>query len=210
LEVINTNPATNESFQFGVWTQFSPNPGNNSPPPGTATVNASFAPTPPVPFSASAGAAASSSLTIPRFADTSTARNVLVVNICQTLLLFPFITNAPGFDSGIAIANTSTDPVGTGAQNGACVLSFYDGTGKTPNVNTGNIATATTYTTLASASAPGFTGYVFALCNFQFAHGYAAISDLGVRNFLSNYLALVINNGDVARSNAPAGEARAH
>src|SRR5207244_7419077 len=115
---------------FGIWTQFSPNPGNNSPPPGTATLNASFAPTPPVPFSASAGASASSSLTIPRFADTSTARNILAINICQTLLLFPFVTNISGFDTGFSIANTSTDPIATAPQNGTCNLPFYDGTGK--------------------------------------------------------------------------------
>jgi len=209
-EIMNTNPSTNETFNFGVWTQFVANPGANSPPPGTATVNASFAPTPPVPFSASAGSSASASLTIPRFADTSTARNVLVINICQTLLLFPFVTNVSGFDTGIAIANTSTDPISTGAQNGACNLTWYDGTGKTPAVNTGNIATGTVYTTLASTSAPGFTGYMMALCNFQYAHGFAFISDIGARNLAMGYLALVVNNGSVARSNAPAAESLAH
>jgi large repetitive protein len=209
-EVMNTNPATTETFNFGVYTSYTANPGNNLPPAGTATVNASFAPTPPVPFSASAGSAASASLTIPRFADTSTARNALVINICQTLLLFPFVTNVSGFDTGIAIANTSTDPVGTGAQNGACVMSWYDGTGKTPNVNTGNIATATVYTTLASTSAPGFTGYMMALCNFQFAHGFAFISDIGARNLAMGYLALVVNNGSVTRSGAPSAESLAH
>jgi hypothetical protein len=209
-EVINTNPATNETLNFGVWLQYTPNPGNNTPPPGTATINASFAPTPPIPFSASTGSAASASLTIPRFADTSTARSLLVINICQTLLLFPFVTNVSGFDTGIAIANTSTDPISTGPQAGSCVLSWYDGTGKTPNVNTGNIATGTVYTTLASTSAPGFTGYMFALCSFQYAHGFAFISDIGARNLAMGYLALVINNGDVSRPNAPLGESRGH
>jgi len=209
-EVINTIPATNETLNFGVWTQFTPNPGNNSPPPGTAMVNLSFAPTPPVAFSASAGSQASLTLTIPRFADTSTARNALAINICQTLLLFPFVTNVSGFDTGLAIANTSTDPVGTGAQNGACVLNWYDGTGKVPSVNTGNIATGTVYTTLASTSAPGFTGYMMALCNFQYAHGFAFISDIGARNLAMGYLALVVNNGSVARSGAPAAESLAH
>ena len=143
-------------------------------------------------FTVAAGSAASSSLTIPRFADTSTAKAVLTIQICQTLLLFPFITNQGGFDTGIAIANTSTDPVGTGAQAGSCVLSFYNGAGTTPNVNSGNIATGTVYTTLASTSAPGFTGYMFALCNFEFAHGFAFISDIGARNLAMGYLPLVV------------------
>jgi hypothetical protein len=73
-------------------------------------------------------------------------------------------------------------------------------------VNTGNIATGTVYTTLASTSAPGFTGYMMALCNFQYAHGFAFISDIGARNLAMGYLALVVNNGVVSRSNAPAAE----
>ena len=196
-EIMNTNPSTNETFNFGVWTQFSPNPAANTPPPGTATVNASFAPTPPVPFSVSAGSSASASLTIPRFADTSTARNLLVINICQTLLLFPFVTNAQGFDTGLAIANTSTDPIGTAAQSGTCTLTWYDGTGKTPPYTTPNVASGgPVWADLASVRAPGFTGYMFALCNFQFAHGFAFISDIGARNLAMGYLPLVINNGN--------------
>jgi hypothetical protein len=210
-EVMNTNPATNETFNFGVWTQFVANPGSNSPPPGTATVNASFAPVPPVPFSASAGSAASASLTIPRFADTSTARNVLNISICQTLLLFPFVTNVSGFDTGIAIANTSTDPVGTAAQAGTCTLSWY-GSPTTPNTAVSSVASGTVYTTLASTSAPGFTGYMFALCNFQMAHGFAFVSDIGARNLAMGYLALVVNNGNNPnpRNTTIPGESLAH
>jgi hypothetical protein len=213
-EVINTNPSTNETFNFAVWTQFTANANNNSPLPGTANVNASYAPTPTVPFSVSAGQSASSSLTIPRFADTSgTGRAVLVINICQTLLLFPFVTNQSGFDTGIAISNTSADPVGTAAQNGRCTLSFYDGTGKTPNTSAApfdNVASGTVATSLASTVAPGFTGYMMALCNFQYAHGFAFISDIGARNLAMGYLALVVNNGTVSRSNAPSAESLGH
>jgi hypothetical protein len=209
-EVIQTNPNQTENFNFAVFTVFAPAPASNTPPPGIATVSQSFAPTPPIPFSVSAGSAASSSLTIPRFADTSTARNVVNIVICQTLLLFPFVTNQTGFDTGIAIANTSTDPVGTAAQSGTCTLSWYDSTGKTPNTNTPSIATSTVYTTLASTSAPGFQGYMFALCDFQYAHGFAFISDIGARNLAMGYLALVVNNGGVSRSGAPSAESLAH
>jgi hypothetical protein len=56
-EVINTNPATPENFDFGVWITYTANPATNSPPPGTATVNLSFAPVPPEgAFTAAAGA----------------------------------------------------------------------------------------------------------------------------------------------------------
>jgi len=195
-EVINTNPSQNETLQFAVFEQYASNVASNLPAPGQATVNMSYAPTPTVAFSASAGTAASSSLTIPRFADTSTAKNIFLVTICQTLLLFPFVTNQAGFDTGLAIANTSQDPpaIGTATQAGNCTLYWYDGTGKTPNVTTPTINSGTVYTTLASTSAAGFQGYMFALCNFQFAHGFAFISDLGARNLAMGYLALVINN----------------
>ncbi len=85
---MNTNPNTSETFNFAVYTTYSANVAQNSPPPGTSTVNLSFAPTPPI-FSASAGAAASSTLTIPRFiSDASAARNFAVIQICRTILLF--------------------------------------------------------------------------------------------------------------------------
>jgi len=194
-EVINTNPSQNENFNFEVFTLYTPNPGSNLPPQGIATVNQSFAPTPPIPFSASSGSSASSSLTVPRFADTSTAKAFLSIQICQTLLLFPFVTNQAGFDTGLSIANTSSDPLGTGAQNGTCTLTWYDGTGKTPPYTTPNVATGTIWADLASVRAPGFQGYMFALCNFQFGHGFAFVSDIGARNLAMGYLPLVINNG---------------
>jgi len=38
----------------------------------------------------------------------------------------------------------------------------------------------------------GFSGYMIAQCRFQFAHGFAFISDLGARNLAMGYLALII------------------
>jgi len=212
-EVLNTNPATTESFVFGVWTSYTANQNANSPAIGTATVNQSYAPTPPA-FTAAAGSAASSSLSIPRFADTSTARNLEAITLCQTLLLYPFVTNQNGFDTGISIANTTTDPIGTAPQAGICKLTWYDGTGKFPPTGINGtdltkeapVATGTVAVNLASVLAPGFQGYMFAQCNFQLAHGFAFISDLGARNLAMGYLALVVNNGSVVRGGAPAAE----
>lgn len=140
-EVINTNPATPENFDFGVWLAYTASPNTNSPPPGTGTVNLSFGPVPPS-FTASAGALASASLTIPRFADTSTAVNIFSIVPCTTTLLFPFITNQAGFDTGIAVMNTTTDPFGTKPQNGTCAFNFYGQNAPpqfvTPNIASGN------------------------------------------------------------------------
>jgi len=48
---------------------------------------------------------------------------------------------------------------------------------------------------------------VIAVCNFQYAHGYAAVTDLGLRNLWSSYLALELSSGGVGtnRANLPSG-----
>jgi hypothetical protein len=214
-EVVNTNPNAIDSFKVAVYVSYTANVGQNSPPPATATVNLSFAPTPTAAFSASAAAAASSTLTIPRFiADTGAARNILAINICRTVLLYPYITNTSGYDTGVAISNTTTDPFGTAAQAGSCKLNWYQGTSNPAVGDTGNIATGTTWANLASILVPGFgsggpsgSGYMIAVCNFQFAHGFAVIQDLGGRNFGMAYLALVIpdpatNSGGARTANS--------
>ena len=102
------------------------------------------------------------------------------------------MTNIQGFDTGLAIANTSTDPFGTGAQAGSCNLNWYQGANNPAVTPTGSIASGTVYTTLASLAVPGFNGYMIAVCSFQYAHGFAFISDLGARNLAMGYLSLVI------------------
>jgi len=191
-EVLNSNPNATESFRFGVFTTFTANVSQNSPPAGTATVNMSFAPTPPA-FTASSGSSASGSLNIPRFIqDPNAAKNIFNVNVCRTVLLYPFVTEQAGFDTGLAIANTSTDPFGTAPQAGSCTLNWYSGTNSPASTNTGNIPSGTVWTGLASVLVPGFQGYMIAVCQFQYAHGFAFISDLGARNLAMGYLALVI------------------
>jgi len=206
-EVVNTNPAALESLNFGIWELFTSNAAANSPPAGTGTVNLSYAPNPTNgAFTASAGTTASSTLTLPRFADTSTATNFITIAICVTDLLFPFVTNQSGFDTGIAIANTTADPFsgttnGTaGAQSGACTLSWYTGTTNPAPTNTGTIASGTVYTTLASVAVPGFQGYMIAVCNFQYAHGFAFVSDIGAQRLAMGYLADILgsNSSDTA------------
>ena len=56
------------------------------------------------------------------------------------------------------------------------------------------VATGTDYANLASTMAPGFDGYMIANCNFQYAHGFAFVSDVGARNLAMGYLALVFNS----------------
>jgi len=82
---------------------------------------------------------------LPRFVDSSTAPDAAVITIsqsCKTMLLFPYLTSMAGYNSGIAITNTTVDPFGaavvagqiqfpttaypvTKPQAGACTLYFY-------------------------------------------------------------------------------------
>jgi hypothetical protein len=128
---------------------------------------------------------------------------------CQTTLLFPFMTNQAGFDTGFSIAATSTDPTGTqstvaNANPGTCVLYFY---GDLAPTTAPSVAASAGYIELhstVSAVAPGFQGYMMAVCDFVYAHGYAFITDgfMGPGRGLSEgYVANVIPNG--ARSGTP-------
>src|SRR4029077_20397055 len=94
----------------------------------------------------------------------------------------------------------------TGAQAGSCTLTWYSAA--TPPINpsnTGNIAAGTVWVNTVGILAPGFQGYMFAVCNFQYAHGFAFISDVGARNLAMGYLAIVLPDpGTGVRLVAPA------
>jgi hypothetical protein len=197
-EVVNTNPNTVESLAFGVYISYTAATATNSPLPGTASVTLSYAPT------ATSGAA-SKTLPIPRFTSGSFTGTVFTINVCRTLLLYPYITNQAGFDTGLTVANTSQDPFFSGdsttaAQNGTCTFTYYGGTTAAPTTppaatTTPNIAGGTVWANTLGTIAPNFQGYAFAICNFQYAHGFAFISDVGARNLAMGYLAVVLTDG---------------
>jgi hypothetical protein len=174
---------------------------------GTATVNGNFAPI-------SDDFKMSEDEYEPRFVDKAEDTDAMSINACRTILLFPYVTNQAGFDTGMAIANTTADPLGTTAQAGTCSLNYYGNTnGSTgpvaqtsPSVGAGShlalmlsggggvFAKDGGFTACASGAcvAPLFQGYIIAICNFQYGHGYAFISDLGVDTIAQGYLALII------------------
>jgi uncharacterized protein (TIGR03437 family) len=95
--------------------------------------------------------------------------------------LLPYVTNQNGYDTGIVIANTSTDPFGggTGATPtaGSCTLNFYGAGAPVPNTGVaipgGTLASGTSAVFHLSSVAPGFQGYVIAQCDFGAAASFA-------------------------------------
>ncbi|MEX2264493.1 MAG: hypothetical protein WD696_21240 [Bryobacteraceae bacterium] len=211
-EIVTTDQALSEDVSFGVVLAFAA----GAPGLGTSTVGGSFAPISTVRTSAVAGSPPSGQ-PIPRFVDSSTANNAFTIGSCVTNLLFPFVTNQAGFDTGISIANTSQDIFGTAAQTGTCTLNYFGGTaggGAAPAAQTSQSVPAgssVVFTTssggnLGVAATPGFQGYMIAQCNFRFAHGFAFISDQGARNLAMGYLALVMDPGTAPRDTSSQGE----
>lgn len=190
----------------------------------------SYSPNPRVPVS-------TSSLPVPRFVPGTTPLNAFEVDRCACNLLFPFITNQSGFDTGLAIANTSTDPGAaygfnsTGAQEGT-VTFFYYGVGNngaaqpapqtSAVVPSGQVLTYDVFSGLGAignsanglnASAAGFQGYIIAQAQFQYCHGYAFVSALGIgptgQGVSEGYLGIVLDRGGLPRT-LQIGENDAH
>ncbi|MEP6715098.1 MAG: S-layer homology domain-containing protein [Terriglobia bacterium] len=100
-------------------------------------------------------------------------------------MLFPAITNANGNDTGVVIANTTSDPTnGLVKQGGTCTLNFYGSNAPAPFV-TPNVPTGTVYSTTLSAVAPGFQGYATASCVFPAARGYSFVTPNNLLNALT-------------------------
>jgi hypothetical protein len=199
-------------FYYGVAYQFSTQAGQ--PPTlalATANVVGNFAP-----FYAAANTM-SSVLPIPRFINNpQTPLQLFRITACQTNLLFPYITNAAGFDTGLAFANTSedifSDPQNR-RQQGTCRISYFGSLAADPatlvtrtetttkDVRAGEVLTyilssGSTYWGLQGY--PNFTGYAIAQCGFRFGHGFAFVTDgpIGSARVAEGYLALVLDGGD--------------
>jgi hypothetical protein len=174
-EVLNTNPSATETFTFAVFiTQAA------QAPTGTTAADITYAPT-------------TTTSVVPNFVDPGTTTNVFTINQCRTLLLFPYVTSAAGFDTGLSIANTTADPLGTAAQTGTCTFNWYGAPTLAANTSP-TIAAGTIYAFNLGGLQSGFSGYMIAVCNFQFAHGFAFVADWTstIQSSAMGYLALVM------------------
>jgi len=188
-QVVAQNANAIDSFTIPVTITYTYTPPS-TPNVGTILASATYAPT------SAEVTTLNPSFGVPRFADTSVLTSFITIAACQTDLLFTFMTNQAGFDTGFEIANTSTDPFSTPAQNGTCTLNWY-GTGPAAGTatTTPSIASGNYYVNLVSSAAAGFQGYMIAVCNFQYGHGFAFVSDgygQPGRGLSQGYLASII------------------
>lgn len=150
------------------------------------------------------------------------AKPVATIVGANTALLMPYAVTqaASGYNTGIAIANTTNDPFNaTTAQSGTLTFSFFPQVGPdpapyttgattpgqglckdttTPGCNqvgalpAGGLYTVLLTQLLQAAGVTGdFSGYIFVQCNFTNAHGQYFISDFEA--FTNGALMLVVN-----------------
>jgi hypothetical protein len=203
-EIFGADEVDQDTVSFAVTYAYR---ASSNPPTGTPTVDGSLAPLSTI-------NKMDASAPLPRFASTTSASNAVPLVACQTNLLFPFVTNQAGFDTGMVISNTSADPFGTATQQGTCTLNYYGataggGAAPAPQTTTDAIPAGEQLVWLLSgggnhgiAATPGFQGYIIAQCAFRYAHGYAFISDLGAQRLAQGYLALILDDSAGARTNA--------
>jgi len=177
----------------------------------TPTAAANFAINPAGPITAvvtvAPQVALSTTSDVPDFTTpTPAALNLTTWSLCQTTLLFPFVSTN-GVETGIALSNTTVDPgkIGGGGatlNQGACTLNFYGtnsaaaGTpitvlgvaapnpagGATPYIQPGGTSNAFAIGQAGLVPA-GFSGYMIAQCNYLYGHGFAYIAyQLGTGN----------------------------
>jgi hypothetical protein len=213
----NTNAQDTLLFAFGV--AYVTNQLSGIPGVGTAQVIGNLAPFYSSDAAQNPGGANANNMSqilpIPRFAARTDATRLFRTVACQTNLLFPYVTSAAGWDTGIAISNTSADPFDSARrQQGTCTINYY---GTLANGNALPTASETTDrdvvpgTTMAFVLSTGgtfglkgnsgMTGYIIATCRFQFAHGFAFISDgpIGQARVAEGYVALIMDTGTVRR-----------
>jgi hypothetical protein len=225
-EVAASSAVDVETAWFPVYVKYSANLASGTPALGTANVYGILGPAYPSTVSgynvSTLDLSTAGGLNYPRFLDAPPATRPAPFRIiaCQTNLLFPFVTNQAGFDTGIAIINTSRDPFSSNnANEGTCEIYYYgklaDGSALTKSKETSSVVPAGEYLAFSISGAstdskvtgnPGFQGYIIARCNFFFGRGYAFISDYGAQKLAHGYLALVMNDGSAVRSGLSAAE----
>jgi hypothetical protein len=187
--------------------------------PGAITLTATLAPTGNALGSSNSVLTSATAGQIPRYANNplpSPPLTVINITAAQTVFMIPYVVvGSGGFDTGIAFANTTTDPFGTtnGArpQNGNLTFNIYPTTGSscvvTPSTSSvgtgltsaGILESGRTYSVLLSellrvtgSNCPtSMTGYIIGVANFPLGHGAAFITNFAGFTSASQLLIMV-------------------
>jgi hypothetical protein len=164
---------------------------------------------------------------VPRFIPGQAPQNLFLISKCACNILYPYVVSQAGYDTGIALANTSLDPGPTfgffATPQAGTVTFFYFGQGPNgtapPAAQTTNavLPAGQVLTYVASSGnsafgldnrAAGFVGYVITQAQFQWCHAYAFIGALGAGavtpgqgTVSEGYLGLQIDLGGLTRTN---------
>ena len=120
----------------------------------------------------------------PRFVSGPT-NDVIEIEDCTTTLLFPFVTNQEGFNTGLVITNTSDG-------KGYCTIEYSGDDAPDDMMTPEPVAGGAQWINLLSNIAAGFQGFVTASCEFRDAYGFAFITDADL-NLAQGYLAVCTN-----------------
>jgi len=236
-EILYTDPFSYEQADVPVVVAYNANLTQSLPQVGLNTqVAGGFAP-----FYTGAIASAASTFgstpDVPRFIPASAPATLFTISACSCNLLFPFVANVGGFDTGIAVANASLDPGATfgfkGRPQVGTVQFWYYGSipatgAPAPGPQTSNSVPAGQILTYVMSTgggaigagpngldnrAAGFEGYIIAQAGFQYCHAYAFISAQGAgpttNGTSEGYLGIVLDSPGLPRTNQ-IGENDAH
>lgn len=186
-EILYADPFVLERLEIPITVSYGAYPSQNSPAVNVQTKLAvSLAPVSTV-------GTASTSAPIPRFVQTVSEKDLFVIRACNCNLLFPFVTSQQGYDTGIAIGNTSLD-TGTDfytlPESGTVTVHYYCGQPgcSSPASQTTNgpveAGQQLAFTLSGGGSygftaTPGFQGYLISQSRFRYCHGFAYVSALG-------------------------------
>ncbi len=108
--------------------------------------------------------------------------DVIEISDCTTTLLFPFVTNKLGFNTGLVITNASEG-------KGYCTIEYSGPDAPDDLMTPEPVAGGAQWVDLLSNIAAEFQGYITATCEFRNAHGFAFITD-GDNTLAQGYLAV--------------------
>jgi hypothetical protein len=233
-EILYTDPFALELVDVPTVVAYTSNPAQNLPTPGTITTGtggfapfytttAAGQPTPSTLFGSPTG--------IPRFTPGTGPLDLFLISKCACNLLFPYVVSAAGYDTGLAIANTSQDPGATfgffAVPHPGRITMWYYGImangDPVPGPQTSTSVPAGRVLTYVASSgstdwgldgrAAGFIGYMITQSEFQFCHAFAYIGALGAgptqAGVSEGYLGIVLDQPGAFRTNQ-VGENMAH